>query len=133
MSVAHIDGSSRGNPGPSSCAAVFHGPLGKLHSPVFIQRFRWLTSNEAEYQGLILALEKGLEHGERQMHIYTDSQVMARQIHGAYAVRAEGLKPLHLRAMELIQQFELVVVQHIPREKNRAADRVAYRESRTRQ
>jgi ribonuclease HI len=132
MSVAHIDGSSRGNPGPSSCAAVFHGPLGRLNSPVFIERFPWLTCNEAEYHGLILALRKALEVGEKQLHVYTDSEVMARQIHGRYKIHAENLRQLHAEAMELIQRFELVVVQHIPREKNHAADRAAYHSNKER-
>jgi ribonuclease HI len=123
MAVAHVDGSSRGNPGPGQCAAVFHGRLGDCNSPVFIEKLDHVTSNEAEYSGLILALRHALAAGEETLHVYTDSKVLAKQIHGAYAVRADNLRALHARAMELIRGFKLVVVQYIPREKNREADK----------
>jgi ribonuclease HI len=124
MACCHVDGSSRGNPGPGQCAAVFHGRLGDRNSPVFVEKLEYVTSNEAEYAGLILALREALAAGERSnLHIYTDSKVLAKQIHGAYAVRADNLRRLHECALELIRQFDLVVVQYIPREKNREADK----------
>lgn len=123
MACAHVDGSSQGNPGPGKAAAVFHGKLGELNSPIFVEDLEYVTSNQAEYAGLILALRKALEAQEKTLHVYTDSQVLARQIHGRYAVRAENIKNLHAQAIELISAFELVVVQFIPREKNREADK----------
>jgi ribonuclease HI len=102
---------------------VFHGRLGEQNSPVFIEKLDHVTSNEAEYAGLLLALRKALEAGEKTLHIYTDSKVLAKQIHGAYEVRAENLRVLHAEALALIRGFNLVVVQYIPRERNREADR----------
>ena len=123
MAVAHVDGSSRGNPGPAKYAAVFHGALGELHSPIFVETHAYLTSNQAEYHAIILALEKALEHGAQTLHIYTDSLVTAKQLNRRYVVKAPTLVPLYERALELIVQLDLVVIQYVPREKNRVADR----------
>lgn len=123
MAVAHVDGSSIGNPGRAKFAAVFHGELGELHSPIFVETHSHLTSNEAEYRALLLALEKALEHGAKTLHVYTDSRVMAKQINQQFAVRAPNLVALYERALELIGRFELVVVQFVPRERNWEADK----------
>lgn len=123
MATCHIDGSSRGNPGPGKCAAVFHGKLGGANSPVFVENLEHITCNEAEYAGLLLALRMANLAGEETLHVYTDSKVLAKQIHGTYEVRAENLRALHTQAMAHIKKFRLVVVQYIPREKNKEADR----------
>ena len=122
--IVHIDGASRGNPGPAaygvvmvsgdgSRLAAFSGYLGKT------------TNNVAEYQGLLAALDHALGKGYRRVQVQTDSELLALQIKGVYKVKSPGLKPLHEAAGRLIGRFESFSVEHVPRERNREADRLA--------
>lgn len=122
MAVCHIDASGPQARGHANIAVVFQGPLGQLNSPIFVEDAGYISPPMAEWSALILALEKGRENGERQMHIYTDALVMARQVHGRYRVHEGQCRELYERAMFLIGQFELVTVQYIPRRQNREAD-----------
>ena len=95
--IAHIDGASRGNPGPAAYGVVmesadgsrlagFSGYLGKA------------TNNVAEYQALLAALEYALSNHYLRVHVQTDSELLARQIEGVYKVKSPGLKPLQEQA-----------------------------------
>jgi len=120
------DGAARGNPGPAGAGAVLYTPDGRL-----VERLgRYLgrqTNNHAEYQGLILGLERALELGAREVEVYADSELMVRQLLGEYRVRAEGLLPLWRRARELLARFDRARIAHVPRERNAEADEMSNR------
>ena len=122
--VAHIDGGSRGNPGPAAYGVAIETPQGK---PVtaFAKFIGETTNNFAEYQGLLAALEYALSHGYPRLRVLTDSELMARQISGRYKVRSPDLKPLHDKAQAMIARLESFSIRHVYREQNREADRLA--------
>ena len=122
--IAHIDGGSRGNPGPAAYAVVVSAEDGtRLES--FSKYLGHATNNVAEYEGLLAALNYALEHNHRRLKIITDSELMARQIKGQYKVKNPNLKVLHDRARSLIVQFDAFRIEHVRREHNREADRLA--------
>ena len=122
MAVCHIDATGGHKQRDARVCAMFQGPLGQLHSPIFVEHIGPMHGNEAEWLALLLALRKGVEHGEQQMHIFSDSKVMVEQVNHKYAVRAPRRKRYFAEAMDLIKRFNLVVVQFVPREKNAEAD-----------
>jgi probable phosphoglycerate mutase len=121
--VAHIDGGSRGNPGPAAYGVAIETAQGQ---PVtaFAKFIGETTSNFAEYQGLLAALEYALSHGYPRLRVLTDSELMARQISGQYKVRSPDLKPLHDKAQAMIARLESFSIRHVYREHNREADRL---------
>ena len=121
-----IDGASRGNPGPSGIGAAFFDGGAK---PVK-QLSRYLgetTNNVAEYLALIYALQEALRDGYAAVSVKTDSELLARQLSGAYRVRDPQLRLLYDLATHLIAGFTSCVVTHVPREQNTLADRLAGR------
>ncbi|MDD5128378.1 MAG: ribonuclease HI family protein [Candidatus Omnitrophica bacterium] len=119
----YIDGASKGNPGHSGVGIVIYedGRLIKEISNYIGQA----TNNIAEYTALIYALEEALLLKAETLKINTDSQLLARQINRVYKVRHEGLIGLYERAVRLLNGFKKVLVNHIPREENACADRLA--------
>jgi ribonuclease HI len=115
-----IDGASRGNPGKSSCAFVIE-KNGKIvdESSFFLGV---VTNNQAEYNGLIYALERAVQLKEKSVQLFSDSELLVKQIQGFYQVKSENLKPLFQRYIILRQKFESLEINHIPREKNKRAD-----------
>jgi ribonuclease HI len=122
--IAHIDGGSRGNPGPAAYAVVVDAADGTRLASLS-KYLGQTTNNVAEYQGLLAALEYALEHNCRRLKIISDSELLTRQITGQYKVKNPNLKILHERARELIAQFDAFRIEHVPREHNRDADRLA--------
>ena len=122
--IAHIDGGSRGNPGPAAYAVVV-STAGGAHVASLSQFLGHATNNIAEYEGLLAALSYALEHNHRRLKIITDSELMARQINGQYKVKNANLKVLYDRARTLIAKFDAFRIEHVRREHNREADRLA--------
>jgi probable phosphoglycerate mutase len=83
------------------------------------------TNNIAEYRGCIAALERLLSWKVRRAVLRLDSQLVVRQLNCEYRVKHENLKPLLEKAEALRRQFEELHVEHVPREANRLADRLA--------
>ena len=83
------------------------------------------TNNVAEYQALLAALEYALSNHYLRVHVQTDSELLARQIEGVYKVKSPGLKPLQEQARQMIARLESFSIQHVPREQNQEADRLA--------
>ncbi len=122
----HIDGAARGNPGPAGVGVLILGPEGDVVEE--LHRFIGeATNNVAEYQALLLALERVREHGFSDLEVRSDSELLVRQIQGRYQVKNSGLRPLHAAACERIATFRRFDIQHIPREQNAEADRLANR------
>jgi ribonuclease HI len=122
--TANIDGGSRGNPGPAAYAVVVSADDGtRLAS---LSKFLGhATNNVAEYEGLLAALDYAIEHNYRRLKVITDSELLARQITGQYKVRNANLKVSYDRARTLIAQFDAFRIEHVRRENNREADRLA--------
>ena len=124
--IVYCDGAARGNPGPAGAGVVLQSPSGE----VLERAGRYLgetTNNVAEYEALILGLERAAERGAREVHVMADSELMVRQLQGRYKVKAPHLKPLYERARALMGRFDRVVVRHVPRARNAAADQMANR------
>jgi probable phosphoglycerate mutase len=122
--IAHIDGGSRGNPGPAAYGVAIETSQGQTVT-AFAKFIGKTTNNVAEYQGLLAALEYALSYGYPRLRILTDSELMARQISGHYKVRSPDLKPLHEKAQAMIARLESFSIKHVYREHNREADRLA--------
>ncbi|MCA1838771.1 MAG: reverse transcriptase-like protein [Actinomycetota bacterium] len=119
----HTDGGARGNPGPAGIGAVLRDPRGNVVSEIS-QAIGWTTNNVAEYQGLIVGLQVAADQGARSIEVYMDSLLVVQQMKGVFKVKNEGLKPLHVKAKELLAPFDMVRFYAIPREKNAHADRL---------
>lgn len=122
--VIFIDGGARGNPGPAGCGVVIQDNQG--NELVALSEFLGIaTNNEAEYSGLVLALEKASELTHETVEIRTDSELLARQMTGQYKVKAKNLLPFYIKANKLMQRFRRVRFTHVPREQNKEADHLA--------
>ena len=95
-------------------------PLAVIARPLGIQ-----TNNFAEYNGVILALEKALEMGAREAELVLDSQLIVEQLSGRWKVKHPAIKPLAARAHELLAQLDRWSIRHERRASNRAADALA--------
>jgi len=122
--IVHIDGGSRGNPGPAAYGVVVDSADGSRLA-AFSRYLGKATNNVAEYEGLLAALEHALANHHSRLRVLTDSELLALQIKRVYKVKSPGLKPLHDRALGLIARLESFSIQHVPREANRQADRLA--------
>lgn len=121
--VAHTDGGSRGNPGPAAAGFVLEDDSGR---PLVARAFFLgeTTNNVAEYTALIKALESARQIGATEFTVYTDSELMVRQLKGVYKVKSDLIRPLFERVNELRNQFESCLVVHVTRDKNVEADRI---------
>ena len=119
--VVYIDGGSRGNPGPAAAGFVLSDEKGnQLQAKgIFLGR---KTNNEAEYNGLVKALEAALQLGTEQVMIFSDSELLVKQIKGEYRVKSEKILPLYEQATSLLYKFSKWKIQHVYREKNKIAD-----------
>lgn len=119
-----IDGASRGNPGPSGAGVVLSDSRGKKLKELSVYLGE-STNNVAETCALILGLQEALRLGSLKVSVLTDSELLARQVTGEYRVKDKQLQWLHALIRNLTEAFDQFKIQHIPREENRAADRLA--------
>jgi len=122
--VAYIDGGARGNPGPAGYGVRIERGDGTLVHE-FGQAIGVATNNVAEYRGLLAALEWAREQGEKALHVRSDSLLLVQQMLGRYKVKHPGLQPLHARARMLAHEIGRVTFEHVRREQNPDADRLA--------
>ncbi len=122
--VAYIDGGSRGNPGPAGFGVHVEDADGTVVHE-FCEAVGTATNNVAEYRGLLAALGWAVARGERHLHVRSDSELLVRQMKGQYRVKNPGLQPLYQEARALVERFDRVTFEHVPREMNRDADRLA--------
>jgi ribonuclease HI len=110
---AYTDAGARGNPGPAAIAVlVFDGDkLIRQHGDYIGKA----TNNQAEYRAVIKALELAKELGAKELQLFTDSELVARQLSGAYKVKDAKLKPLHEQAKALEKGFSKVSYNSVPR------------------
>ena len=122
--IAYCDGGSRGNPGPAGYGVHIEDAKGATVGELseFVGR---KTNNFAEYSGLLAALQFALDRGYRRLKVVSDSELMVKQIKGQYRVNSPELRPLYEEAKGRIRQLDSFQIQHVLREKNRHADRLA--------
>jgi ribonuclease HI len=124
--VIHIDGASRGNPGQAGAGVWLASEEGKKIGEIS----RYLghkTNNEAEYWALLLGLREARRLGGDSIRVFTDSELIARQVKGLYRVKDSKLRGLYQAVLEDLKGFSSFEIESIPREENREADRLAKR------
>lgn len=119
----HIDGGSRGNPGPAAAGVVLRSDDRPVYEAGhFLGR---MTNNVAEYRALLLGLRQAAELGASHLQILSDSELMVRQITGDYRVKSDLLAPLFEQAQTLLLRFDVWHIKHVKRELNKRADELA--------
>lgn len=122
--ILYADGGSRGNPGPSGAGAYLEDESGTPVARVY-KYLGETTNNVAEYSALIFGLKEALRQKTKKLLIRMDSQLVVRQVEGKYRVKEPTLIKLHRQAMELLEQLPAYSIEHIPREENAEADKLA--------
>ncbi len=119
--TAYVDGGSRGNPGPAAASFILTGPGGNQlqAKALFIGQ---TTNNVAEYTAIVKALEAAKQIGTKRLMIFSDSELLVKQVNGQYKVKSEQIRPLYQQTISLINEFEDCKVKHITRDKNKKAD-----------
>ncbi|MCX6814649.1 MAG: ribonuclease HI family protein [Candidatus Aenigmarchaeota archaeon] len=109
----YTDAGARGNPGPAAIAVLFFegSKLVKQHG----EYIGSATNNQAEYRAVIKDLELAHSLGKKELELFTDSELVARQLNGKYKVKDAKLKPLHEQAKSLEKNFEKVSYASLPR------------------
>ena len=124
--VVHVDGGSRGNPGPAAAAAVLSTPDGEVVDEASVALGR-ATNNVAEYRGLLLGLERARERGATEVEVVNDSELVAKQLNGEYKVKNPEMAALHAQAVDALEAFEAWSIRSVPRAQNAAADALVNR------
>jgi ribonuclease HI len=120
--VAYVDGGSHGNPGPAGIGVVIEAPNGEK-----IRIAKWIghhDNNVAEYTALLEALQYALELKAKALHVFSDSEVVVRQMKGEYACRSPRLYSLNWVCQKLARSLQFSIA-HIPRQDNAEANRLA--------
>lgn len=118
------DGACRGNPGVGGAGAVVMDADGKIVWEGK-QYLGCCTNNIAEYEALILGLQGSLDAGCKNLEVYLDSELLARQINGVYRVKNENLQVLMRDIRRLLSFFDTIKIQHVLRCHNARADKLA--------
>lgn len=124
--IIHIDGAARGNPGPAGIGVVMRDEAGAFREEHQVA-IGEATNNVAEYEALLFACRKAKELGYTAVRIFSDSELLVRQIRGEYRVKSPRLHALHAQARLLLSSFDAAHVDHIHREMNTRADLLANR------
>jgi ribonuclease HI len=122
--IVYVDGASRGNPGRAGAGVWMTNGEGKK----LLETSRYLglkTNNEAEYWALLIGLREAKRLGGKSVLIFTDSELIQRQVKGIYRVKDLNLKNLHQKVIKDLNWFSSFEIESIPREENREADRLA--------
>lgn len=122
--IIYTDGGARGNPGPAGLGVFIvdaeTGKTLKRHS-----RFLGhMTNNQAEWRAVVDAFEHALELGAEEVELRSDSELVIKQLRGEYRVKNKDLQPLFLRVWNLTRSLKRVSYHHVPRERNRDADKL---------
>ena len=120
----YTDGASRGNPGPASIGVYITDSEGHVCIE-FGETLGLQTNNFAEYMAVVRGLQTALDNKVSKVTLKSDSQLLIRQLLGQYRVKKATLIPLFEKCKELLNKFESFQLEHIPRELNQEADRLA--------
>jgi len=119
--VIHVDGGSRGNPGPAAGAAVISDSDGEMLAEAS-EVYGVATNNVAEYRGLLLGLARARELGATEVDVVNDSELVAKQLTGAYRVKHRDMVRLHAQALAALRAFDRWSIRSVPRAQNARAD-----------
>ena len=117
----HVDGGARGNPGPAAAACVISSPGGDVLAEQ-AQLLGPATNNVAEYRALLLGLDRARELGATEVEVVGDSELIAKQVSGAYKVKHDAMRSLHREAMVRLKAFDTWSIRTVPRTENAHAD-----------
>ena len=118
-----IDGGARGNPGPAGIGVLLEDDQGRRDE--FYGYLGSATNNVAEYTALLVLLHHSIARGATRLTIHSDSELLVKQMRGEYRVKNPRLQQLHAAAKRLMLKIPQVTLQHVRREENRDADRLA--------
>ncbi len=119
--TVHVDGGSRGNPGPAAAAAAVSNAAGELLDEAS-ELLGVATNNVAEYRGVLLGLARAKALGASEVELINDSELIAKQLNGAYRVKHPAMVPLFTQARAALAGFERWSIRSVPREQNVRAD-----------
>ena len=121
--LIYTDGGSRGNPGPAAAGVVFIDEKGKILKE-YSHYLGEVTNNQAEYEAVIFALQKAKQLKIKEIELRVDSELIGRQLLGKYKIKDPDLQPLFIKAWNLRLDYNKVDIKIIPREENKAADKM---------
>ena len=119
--VVHVDGGSRGNPGPAAAGAVVSTPDGEIVDEAS-ELLGVATNNVAEYRGLLLGLARARALGATEVEVVNDSELIAKQVNGVYKVKHAAMRPLYMDALAALREFDSWSIRSVPRAQNADAD-----------
>ena len=119
--VLNVDGGARGNPGPAVIGVVISDPDGETLEELS-ERIGVATNNVAEYRALLRGVERARALGATEVEIVNDSELVARQLTGAYKVKHASMKPLYAEAISALRRFDSWGIRSVPRAQNARAD-----------
>ncbi len=119
--VVHVDGGSRGNPGPAAAASVVSTPDGEVLEEAS-ELLGVATNNVAEYRALLLGLARARALGASEVEVVNDSELIAKQVQGLYKVKHAAMRPLYTEAMAALRGFAAWKIRSVPRAHNAHAD-----------
>jgi len=121
---AWFDGGARGNPGDAAFGLVVAWDGSEEEIGGFLGR---TTNNVAEYTGLLAALTWAQRQGVEELELFSDSELVVKQLEGLYKVKAAHLVPLFLKVLALRRAIPRCKIAHVPRAQNARADAVVNR------
>ena len=121
--TVHVDGGSRGNPGPAAIAAVLSDENGELIDSAGAVIGR-ATNNVAEYRALLFGIERAAALGATDLDLVGDSELIVKQVRGEYKVKDPNMKPLHAAVEAALADFDSWSIRHVKRHLNAEADRL---------
>jgi ribonuclease HI len=119
--VVNVDGGARGNPGPAAIGIVVSDTDGTVIDEV-AERIGVATNNVAEYRAVLKGIERAQALGAGEVELIGDSELVARQLTGAYKVKHASMKPLHAEALAALSRFDRWRIRTVPRAQNARAD-----------
>jgi ribonuclease HI len=119
--VVNVDGGARGNPGPAAIGVVVSDSDGTVIDEV-AERIGVATNNVAEYRAVLKGIERAQALGAGEVELIGDSELVARQLTGAYKVKHPSMKPLHTEALAALAAFDRWRIRTVPRAQNARAD-----------
>ncbi len=124
--IIYTDGGARGNPGPAGAGVVIYQEKGDGEelAEQFGKYLGTATNNIAEYTALLLAIRRAREMGATSIDFMMDSELVVKQMRREYKVKEPGLAALFVKVWNEMPYFRKVTFTHIPREKNKAADKM---------
>jgi ribonuclease HI len=126
--TAHVDGGCHGSGGPSGIGVIIEGAAAgtiRIAKAIGCQ-----DNNVAEYVALLEALQYAVTHQAKSLHVFSDSEVVVRQMKGEYSCRSPRLYSLNWMCRKLARSLKFTIT-HVPRENNQEANRLANQAARS--